>query len=96
VVGNLAQYYAIKGDLSQAKEFIKKARAMDRSNVNLIYIGAVVDTINNQPADAVKELTAALEKGYSLKNLAADPEFGPLQSRSDFQSMMSRFAAKKR
>jgi tetratricopeptide (TPR) repeat protein/TolB-like protein/predicted Ser/Thr protein kinase len=96
VVGNLAQYYAKKGDLSQAKEFIKKARAMDRSNVNLIYIAAVVDTINNQPADAVKELTAALEKGYSLKNLTADPEFGTLQSRSDFQSMMSRFAAKKR
>jgi eukaryotic-like serine/threonine-protein kinase len=96
VVGNLAQYYAKKGDLSQAKEFIKKARAMDRSNVNLIYIAAVVDTINNQPADAVKELTAALEKGYSLKNLTADPEFGTLQSRSDFQSMMSRFTAKKR
>jgi len=96
VVGNLAQYYAKKGDLSQAKEFIKKARAMDRSNVNLIYIAAVVDTINNQPADAVKELTAALEKGYSLKNLTADPEFGTLQSRSDFQSMMNRFAAKKR
>ena len=96
VVGNLAQYYAKKGDLSQAKEFIKKARAMDRSNVNLIYIAAVVDTINNQPADAVKELTAALEKGYSPKNLAADPEFGPLQSRSDFQSMMNRFATRKR
>jgi tetratricopeptide (TPR) repeat protein/TolB-like protein len=96
VVGNLAQYYAKKGDLPQAKEFIKKARAMDRSNVNLIYIAAVVDTISNQPADAVKELTVALDKGFPAKIAAADPEFGPLQSHPDFQSMMNRFAAKKR
>jgi serine/threonine protein kinase/tetratricopeptide (TPR) repeat protein len=95
VVGNLAQYYAKKGDLPQAKEFIKKARAMDRSNVYLIYIAAVVDTISNQPADAVKELAGALDKGFSPKIVAADPEFGPLQSRPDFQSMMNRFAGKK-
>jgi eukaryotic-like serine/threonine-protein kinase len=96
VVGSLALYYAKKGDPQQAKEFVKKARAIDRSNVYLIYIAAVVDTINNQPADAVKELTAALEKGFSPGDVAVDPEFGPLQSRADFQSMMKRFTSKKR
>lgn len=96
VVGSLALYYAKKGDPQQAKEFVRKARAMDRSNVYLIYIAAVVDTINNQPADAVKELTMALEKGFSPKDVPVDPEFGPLQSRPDFQSMLKRFAPKKR
>jgi len=96
VVGNLALYYAKSGDLPQAKEFIKKARAMDRANVYLIYITAVVDTISNQPAEAVKELTSALEKGYSARLVEVDPEFTPLQARADYQSMMKRFAPKKR
>ncbi len=96
VVGHLALYYAKKGDSQQAKDFVRKARAIDRSNIYLIYIAAVVDTINNQPTDAVKELTMALEKGFSPRDVVADPEFGPLQSRADFQSMMKPFAAKKR
>jgi hypothetical protein len=54
-----------------------------------------VETIDNQPADAVKDLTEALEKGFSPKDIAAEPEFDPLLARADFQSMMKRFAAKK-
>jgi len=96
VVGSLALYYAKKGDPQQAKEFVKKARAIDRSDVYLIYIAAVVDTIDNQPADAVKELTMALEKGFSPGNVAVDPEFAPLESRPDFQALMKRFTSKKR
>src|SRR6266850_1029601 len=96
VVGQLALYYAKKGDPQQAKDFIKKARAIDRSNVYLIYIAAVVDTIDNHPEEAVKELTAALEKGFSPSDVVLEPEFAPLASRADFQAMMKRFAAKAR
>jgi serine/threonine protein kinase/tetratricopeptide (TPR) repeat protein len=96
VVGNLALYYAKNGNPQQAKEFVSKARAIDRSSVYLMYIAAVVDTINNRPADAVKELTGALQKGYSPVDVAADPEFASLQSRADFQLMMKQFASKKR
>jgi len=95
VAGQLALYYAKKGDPQQANDFVKKARAIDRSNVYLIYIAAVVDTIATQPADAVKELTMALEKGFSPADVTVEPEFAPLESRPDFQSMMKRFAAKK-
>jgi hypothetical protein len=80
----------------QARVFIKKARALDRSNVYLIYASAVVDTINNEPADAVKKLTVALEKGFSPKDVEVEPEFIPLRSRADFQSMMNRFTTNKR
>jgi eukaryotic-like serine/threonine-protein kinase len=96
IAGNLALYYAKSGDLQQAKVFIKKARALDHSDVYLMYAAAVVDTINNQPADAVKELTVAMEKGFSANDVEVEPEFIPLRSRADFQSMMKRFAAKKR
>jgi serine/threonine protein kinase/tetratricopeptide (TPR) repeat protein len=95
VAGQLALYYAKKGDAQQAKDFVKKARAIDHSNVYLIYIAAVVDTIGGQPAEAVKDLTMALDKGFSPADVAVEPEFAPLESRPDFQSMMKRFAAKK-
>ena len=95
VVGNLALYYAKKGDPQQAKVFVAKARAIEPSDIYLMYTAAVVDTINNQPADAVKELQGAMERGYSFVNVAADPEFGPLQSRPDFQAMLKRFSGKK-
>ena len=96
VVGQLALYYAKKGDLQQAKEFVKKARAIDRSNVYLIYISAVVDTIDNQSEEAVKQLQAALEKGFSPSDVEVEPEFAPLQPRLDFQALMKRFPSKKR
>jgi eukaryotic-like serine/threonine-protein kinase len=95
VAGLLALYYAKKGDPQKAKSFIQKARAIDHSDVYLIYIAAVVDTIGNQPADAVKELTMALEKGFSPGDVTVEPEFTPLQSRPDFQLMMKRFTSKK-
>lgn len=95
-LGRLALYYAKKGDPEQAKDFIKRARAIDKSNLDLIYSAAVVDTIAGQPADALKELRIALQKGYSAQGLANDPEFGSLQSRSDFQSLLKEFAAKKK
>jgi serine/threonine protein kinase/tetratricopeptide (TPR) repeat protein/TolB-like protein len=94
VVGNLALYYAKKGDLEQAREFIKKARAMDRSDVYLLYSAAVVDAIDNKPAEAVKELKTAVDKGFSPKDVAADPEFASLNSRPDFQALITRPAAK--
>ena len=95
VIGNLALYYAKKGDVPQAKEFVRKARAIDSSDVYLTYIAAVVDTIDNQPAEAVRELSVALLKGYSARSVEVDPEFGSLQSRPDYQAMMKRFATKK-
>ena len=94
VMGAMALYYAKKGDLPRAQEFVHKARAIDRSDVYLIYTEAVVDTLSDQPGDAVKQLTMALEKGFSPTDVTVEPEFAPLQSRADYQAMMKRFAAK--
>jgi serine/threonine protein kinase/tetratricopeptide (TPR) repeat protein len=95
IVGSLALYYAKKGDPRQAKDFIKKARAIDHQDVYLIYISAVVDTIDNHPAEAVKELTEALEKGFSASDVELEPEFLALTSRPDYQAMMKRFTSKR-
>jgi len=91
VVGRMALYYAKKGDTEQAEEFVKRARAINQADAYLIYISAIVDTIGNQPAAAVKDLGLALQKGYSATDAAAEPEFAPLRSRPDFQALLKRY-----
>ena len=66
-LGALALYYAKKGDTSQANEFVNRARAINPSDASLIYTSAVVKTIGNQPAEAVKDLALAIQKGYAAK-----------------------------
>jgi serine/threonine protein kinase/tetratricopeptide (TPR) repeat protein len=94
VAGRLALYYAKKGDTQQAKEFVKRARAIDASDAYLIYISAVVKTISNEPGDAVKDLGLALQKGYSVKDASVEPEFAPLLSRPDYQALLKKYESK--
>ena len=94
VAGRMALYYAKKGDTQQGKDFVKRARAIDGSDAYLIYVSAVVKTIANEPADAVKDLGLALQKGFSVKDASVDPEFAPLVSRPDYQAIMKKYQSK--
>lgn len=94
VAGNLALYFAKKGDIEQARDFIKRARSLDRSSLYLMYAAAVIDTIDNKPADAMKELKDAVAKGYSPQDIATDPEFVPLRDRPDFKAIIEKAAPK--
>jgi tetratricopeptide (TPR) repeat protein/TolB-like protein/predicted Ser/Thr protein kinase len=96
VAGRMALYYAKKGDTQQADVFVKRARAINPADASLIYNSAVVKTLANQPAEAVKELGLALQKGYPIKDAAAEPEFAPLQSRPDYQALMKKFTSQKK
>ena len=95
VAGRLALYYAKKGDIAQASDFIKRARAINPADASLIYNSAVVKTIGNQPAEAVKDLALAIQKGYSAKDAIQDPEFTSLHERPDYQALMKRYAGNK-
>jgi tetratricopeptide (TPR) repeat protein/TolB-like protein len=96
VAGRMALYYAKKGDTQQADVFIKRARAINPADASLIYNSAVVKTLGNQPAEAVKELGLALQKGYPSKDAVAEPEFAPLQARADYQALMKKFTSQKK
>jgi serine/threonine-protein kinase len=91
-LGHLALYYAKKGDSNQARSFVSRARAIDSSNVYLIYTSAVVSTTAGQPQVAVGDLRLALQKGFSVGDIETEPEFGPLASRPDFQSLIREFS----
>jgi hypothetical protein len=55
-----------------------------------------VKTLGNQPAEAVKELGLALQKGYPVKDAAEDSEFTVLHSRTDYQALLKRYESKKK
>jgi len=93
-MGHLALYYAKKGDTAQAKEFIKRSRAIDPSDVYAMYISAVVDTIANDPKSAVATLRTALQKGFAVDDIQAEPEFAPLRLSPDYQAMLKGFSQK--
>ena len=94
IMGHLALYYAKKDDTAQAKEFIKRARSIDPSDVYSLYISAVVNTIANEPKPAIATLRTALQKGFSVGDVESEPEFAPLRLSPDYQAMIKQFAPK--
>ena len=93
-MGHMALYYAKKGDITQGKDFIKRARSIDPSDVYSLYISAVVDTIANDPKPAIAALRAALQKGFSVGDVESEPEFAPLRLSPDYQAMIKEFSQK--
>ena len=90
-MGDLALYYAKKGDGQHGMEFIQRARAIDRKDVSLIYIQATVENLSGKTADALRSLREAFSKGFPVKDAQADPEFANLQNLPDFQSLVKQF-----
>jgi tetratricopeptide (TPR) repeat protein/TolB-like protein len=93
-MGHMALYYAKKGDTAQGKDFIKRARGIDRSDVYSLYISAVVDTIANDTKPAIAALRSALQKGFSVGDVESEPEFAPLRLSPDYQAMIKEFSQK--
>jgi serine/threonine-protein kinase len=95
-LGHMALYNAKKGDVAQANDFIKRARAIDPSDVYLIYTAAVVATIANDQKTAFDSLRSALQKGFATDDMQADPEFTPLHDKPEYQALLKEFAQKKK
>jgi tetratricopeptide (TPR) repeat protein len=95
-LGHMALYHAKKGDTAQASDFIKRARAIDSSDVYLIYTSAIVSTIANDPKAATDALRLALQKGFATADIESDPEFTPLHGRPEYENLLKEFAPKKR
>ncbi|HET9802404.1 MAG TPA: tetratricopeptide repeat protein, partial [Candidatus Acidoferrum sp.] len=94
-LGHMALYHSKKGEAAMAQDFIRRARAIDPSDIYLIYTVAVVETNASNPAAAVEALRSALQKGFATADIESDPEFSPLRGRPEYQSLMKEFAPKK-
>ena len=85
---SLALYYAKKGDGQQAVEFIRRARAIDSSNVQFIYNEATVMALAGHPNEAVAALKEAFDRGYPRAEANQDPELATLRRLPEFEKLM--------
>ena len=95
VMGDLALYYAKKGDAHNALQYISQARAIDANDNYLMYSEALVRTMVGKPEDALKPLRLALDKGYPAQEAWNDPELHKLQALPQFTQMINEFTKKK-
>ncbi len=93
-LGELALYYAKKGDLSRAQNFIAKAREIDANNNVLIYNDAMIQALSNKPAGALKLLQEALKSGFPVGMAKSEPELASLRSSPEFQKLINDFSSK--
>jgi tetratricopeptide (TPR) repeat protein len=91
-MGDLALYFVKKGEPDRGLEFIKRARAIDKRDVELIFTQATVEALANKPTDAMATLRDALNKGYPAKDVESNPDFDSLRSRPDFQALIKQFS----
>ncbi len=92
-MGDLALYLVKKGDPARGMEFIQRARAIDKRDVELIFTQATVEALANKPADAMATLREALSKGYPARDVESNPDFAALQNRPDYQALMKQYAS---
>jgi serine/threonine protein kinase/tetratricopeptide (TPR) repeat protein len=93
-MGDLATYYAKKGDPKRAAEFIRRARAIDKTDVALIYSQAIVENLDGKPSNAISALREALSKGYSLRATTVDYDLQSLQNQPEFEQLWDEYVRK--
>lgn len=94
-MGNLAVYYARRHSEVRALDFIKRARALDPRLNELMYDNALIDVIYKRPDDATGNLTLAVKSGFSLKQIASDPDFQVLENDPAFKKLVAPALAAK-
>jgi len=95
-MGNLALYIAKKGDVTQAIEFIQRARGLDPSSVDLILISAEVHALSNRNEEAILDLKKGLRQGLTTTSIESDPELESLRKRPDYQTLLNQYASEKK
>jgi serine/threonine protein kinase/tetratricopeptide (TPR) repeat protein len=91
-MSSLALYYAKEGKSTRALDFIRRARSIDESNVEIIYGEAVVQALAGQDREALMSLRQAFEKGYAVEDALANPELAKFQDLPEFKALLADFS----
>jgi serine/threonine protein kinase/tetratricopeptide (TPR) repeat protein len=94
VTGDLALYYMKKGDSAHALQYIRQARALDPSDLQLVYTEAQIYALGDDPKRALATLKEAFEKGYSPDEALDDPELVKLKGLPEFTKLLSGYSKK--
>ena len=72
--GLLATWYAKRGDAAHADKMIASARAIDKTDTDIMYYEVVIRAVEHRFKDALRGLDGVLASGVRLPYVAADPE----------------------
>jgi tetratricopeptide (TPR) repeat protein/TolB-like protein len=86
----VALYQSKSGNDARARDFIKRARAIDPKSPALLYYECVVHALGGRDAAALASLEKALEGGYSAREAAEDPELQQLAKSEAFGRLLRR------
>jgi serine/threonine-protein kinase len=92
-LGQLALFYAKKGDAERARDFIARARAIDATANALMYKEATIHALAGRRADALATLGEALRNGYSIEEARGDPELKSVRDGKEFAELETALAA---
>jgi serine/threonine-protein kinase len=87
--GNLALYYAKKGDAASARRFMREARGIDPKSADLLYNEAVMSALLNDKDRAFADLQEAVKGGLPLSSIETDPDLRSLRSDPRFAALKS-------
>jgi serine/threonine protein kinase/tetratricopeptide (TPR) repeat protein len=93
-MAEIALSYAKVGNASEAQNFIRQARAIDKTNVSYIYYEAEIDALLGRSTDALKLLREALEKHFPVEFAAGDDDLGNLQKDPRFNELIQKYSEK--
>ena len=93
-MGDLALYYAKKGDAEQAQQYIRQARAIDASDLQLIYWQSQIYALAGKQGEALKALREAFQRGYPPEEARNDPELASLRDSAQFGNLLAEYQKK--
>lgn len=85
--GNLALYYAKKGDAASARQFMTRARSIDKTSADLLYDEAVMFALLHDADGAFDDLRRALKAGLPLSSIETDPDMRGLRADARFAAL---------
>ncbi len=88
LMGSLALYYAKSGQMTRARDFIRRARTIKPDDGGLRYNQAVIEAMDGQAPQALESLRGALEKGYPMQEAMRDPELEALRADAKFRQIV--------
>jgi serine/threonine-protein kinase len=88
----LALYLAKEGRHDRALSEVARVPDLGSRDVNTLYRAAVTHELTGNRTEALRWLAAALEKGYSARDAARDPELSNLRADIRYQRLVLRFS----
>jgi serine/threonine-protein kinase len=93
-MADLALYYAKKGDANQGQQYIRQARAIDASDLQLIYEEGQIYALGGKESEAIRALREAFQKGYPPEEAQKDPELASLKNSAQFGRLIAEYQKK--